>query len=74
MLLRSLLLCCLAFAACYEDPGDLYDLLGVSPQANSQEVKKAYRTLSLIHHPGGFCEHSLKLRQPSPPSPFLPDP
>lgn len=48
------LLCYLALAACYEDPGDLYDLLNISPQANPQEVKKAYRALSLKHHPGGL--------------------
>ena len=50
------LLCYLALllAACYEDPGDLYDILEISPLANPQEVKKAYRTLSLRHHPGGL--------------------
>ena len=48
------LLCYLALAACYEDPGDLYDLLNISPQANPQEVKKAYRAMSLKHHPGGL--------------------
>ena len=45
------LLCYLALAACYEDPGDLYDLLNISPQANPQEVKKAYRALSMQWHP-----------------------
>ena len=48
------LLCYLLLAACYEDPGDLYDILEISPLANPQEVKKAYRTLSLRHHPGGL--------------------
>ena len=52
------LLCYIAlstwWAACYEDPGDLYDILEISPLANPQEVKKAYRTLSLRHHPGGL--------------------
>jgi preprotein translocase subunit Sec63 len=48
------LLCYLALAACYEDPGDLYDILEISPLANPQEVKKAYRSLSLRHHPGGL--------------------
>lgn len=30
---------------------DPYDILGVSPKANSTEIKKAYRQLSLRFHP-----------------------
>ena len=34
-----------------EDFGDLYDLLGLSEEANDRDIKTAYRRLSLIHHP-----------------------
>ncbi|KAK4360977.1 hypothetical protein RND71_019929 [Anisodus tanguticus] len=34
---------------CFED--DCYDLLGVTQNANSSEIKKAYYKLSLKHHP-----------------------
>ena len=29
----------------------LYDLLGVDPSANDQEIKKAYRKAALKYHP-----------------------
>ncbi|KAI9646745.1 Molecular chaperone (DnaJ super) [Ciborinia camelliae] len=29
----------------------LYDALGIKPSANQQEIKKAYRTMALKHHP-----------------------
>ncbi|CAI4742278.1 AKR_collapsed_G0047370.mRNA.1.CDS.1 [Saccharomyces cerevisiae] len=37
----------------YNDPREarLYDLLGVSPSANEQELKKGYRKAALKYHP-----------------------
>jgi len=32
-------------------PQDNYDILGVSKDASSGDIKKAYRSLSLLHHP-----------------------
>ena len=31
---------------------DYYKMLGVSKDANEDEIKKAYRKRALIHHPG----------------------
>ena len=32
-----------------------YDLLQVQPTATELEIKKAYRKLAIIHHPGPPC-------------------
>lgn len=43
------------------DTEKLYETLGVSKDANSKDIKKAYRKLSLIHHPDrGGDEHKFK--------------
>lgn len=42
-----------------------YDVLGVTPEASRQEVRRAYRTLSKAHHPdrGGSRERFLRIKR-----------
>ena len=47
------LCCCRSFLkdrSC-DDEESFYDLLGVSPKANADELKKAYKRQSLLMHP-----------------------
>ena len=45
---------------------DPYDILGVKKDASSEEIKKAYRRLSLEHHPdrnGGSVESKQRFQE-----------
>jgi DnaJ-class molecular chaperone len=46
-----LLLCVLALVNATDDDIDLYEVLGIDEGASAAEIKKAYRKLSLKHHP-----------------------
>ncbi len=36
-----------------------YDTLNVTPTATELEIKKAYRKLAIVHHPGTALDHLL---------------
>lgn len=45
-----------------------YDALGVKPTATDLEIKKAYRKMAMVHHPGMYSSSPFFL--PSCPVPF----
>jgi preprotein translocase subunit Sec63 len=57
--LRSLLLLVLLLLARVATAENLYEILGVAPDADDKAIKKAYRNLSLKYHPGEFCVLSI---------------
>uniref|UniRef100_A0A7S0LFQ6 J domain-containing protein n=1 Tax=Coccolithus braarudii TaxID=221442 RepID=A0A7S0LFQ6_9EUKA len=51
-----------------EEEVDLYEILGIEPEASDREIKKAYRTLSVKYHPdknvgSNEAEVALKFRE-----------
>ncbi len=48
-----------------ENKSEWYDILGVSKEANKQDIINAYKSLSKVHHPdvGGKPEDFVKIRE-----------
>ena len=54
-----------ALALAIDDPGDLYEILGIADAATDAEIKRAYRQMSLKHHPDRAATRSASPRSRS---------